>query len=109
MKLFLSGHINQIEQLRLACIRLTLSGHIVICPMLMCRGYFNDDRLRQAKNWYEKVVKHLIQSCECFVYLTEPCGCWQTRMERSLVPKAVPMVPFDVIQEWLWKNVCNKK
>lgn len=106
--IYMSGSISQTERLRLACIRMLLCGHTPICPILMCKGFFNDDRLRKSREWFEKIVQDSMKNCKVFVYLTEPCGCWQTKIERSLVPKNISMVPFDIIQEWLWKYAARK-
>jgi len=103
MLVYVSGSVNQLERVRLACIRVILYGHTPMCPILMCKGFFSDIRLRKSQSWFEKIVKETIKNCTVFVYLTEPCGCWQTRMERDLCQKDMPMIPFDVFQEWLWK------
>ena len=104
MLIYVSGSINHIERLRLACIRIILYGHTPVCPILMCKGFFSDVRLRKSQRWFEKIVEHALDSCNAFVYLTEPCGCWQTKLERSICPAGIPMVPFDMFQDWLWKK-----
>lgn len=101
MIIYLSGSINQVERLRLACIRIIMYGHTPICPILMTKGFFNDVRLRKSQRWFKKIIEAAMSSCEAFVYLTEPCGCWQTKMERDLCRKDMQMIPFDVLQEWL--------
>jgi len=102
MIVYLSGSTAQIERLRLAYIRIIMYGHTPICPILACRGAFNDVRLRKSTGWFKKIVEASIASCDVFVYLTEPCGCWQTKMERDCCERDMQMIPFDVFPEWLW-------
>ena len=104
MLIYVSGSIHQIERLRLACIRIILYGHTPICPILMCKGFFGDVRLRKSQRWFEKIIEQAMANCKAFVYLTEPCGCWQTKLERSICPVGIPMIPFDMFQDWLWKK-----
>ena len=109
MFIYISGSVHKTEAIRLACIRVLLCGHTPICPILMCRGMFKDDRLKQKfPTWYQKIVKKSLNDCNAFVYLTESCGCWQTKVERKMVPMEMPMIPFDVMQEWFWKNARKK-
>jgi hypothetical protein len=105
MIIYVSGPTTQSERLRLACIKIVLHGHTPICPILMCKGFFGDPRLCRSQRWFEKIVKAEIEKCDAFTYLTEPtAGCWQTKLERSLCPHDVSMVPFDMFQGWVWKK-----